>query len=77
MSHTTKAEKAARAAKMEAIYAEAKRIVATGICPHCAAPLRRNLSMTGWWQCGQYGSDGFRKDNSKPACPVAFQTFTE
>ena len=54
--------------------AEAVKIVSTGICPQCGAPLKRNLSMTGWWQCEQYGADTHRADPSKPSC--SFQTFT-
>lgn len=71
----TKAEKAAEKAKREARVAEAKAIVATGVCPQCGCGLRRNLALSGWWMCQQYGSEGFRKDDSKPSC--SFQTFTE
>jgi len=55
--------------------AEARSIVMTGTCPQCGASLRRNWSITGWWQCEQYGADTHRKDASKPAC--SFQCFTE
>jgi ribosomal protein L37AE/L43A len=75
MPRMTKAEKAAIAARREAQYAEARRIVATGTCPQCGTKLRRNLSLTGWWQCAQLGAEGFRLDSSKPSC--SFQTFTE
>ena len=54
---------------------KARAIVATGKCPTCGAALRRNLALAGWWQCSQYGAEGFRADSSKPACN--FQTFTE
>lgn len=50
-------------------------IVATGTCPQCGAGIHRNLALTGWWQCDQFGADGFRKDSSKPSC--SWQTFTE
>lgn len=53
---------------------EAVAIVAKGICPVCTAPLRRNLALTGWFQCSQYGADTHRADPSKPPC--SFQTFT-
>jgi predicted metal-binding protein len=56
-------------------FEEARKIVATGTCPICGAQLRRNLSLSGWWQCSQFGADGFRADSSKPKCD--FQTFTE
>lgn len=71
----TKAEKQAEAAKREASYAAARAIVATNCCPDCGRKLRRNLSLTGWWQCSQYGAVGFRDDASQPSCN--FQTFTE
>lgn len=71
----TKQQRAAERARRDAKLAEARAQVATGRCPQCGAPLRRNLALTGWWQCSQYGADGFRADNSKPSCP--FQTFTE
>lgn len=59
-------------AKTAARNAELRHAIENG-CPQCGAKLRRNLSLTGWWQCGQYGSDGFRADNSKPQC--SFQGF--
>ena len=61
--------------RIEKAHAEAREIVATGVCPVCGAALKRNLALTGWVQCEQYGAPGFRKDPSKPACP--FQCFTE
>ncbi len=65
----------AHAARMAALHAEARRIVATGRCPDCGSSLRRNLALAGWWQCAQFGAEGFRADDAKPAC--SFQTFTE
>jgi hypothetical protein len=75
MARMTRQEKAAEKAKREARYAEARRIVSGGTCPQCGCGLRRNLAITGWWQCSQYGAEGFRKDSSRPSC--SFQTFTE
>lgn len=60
--------------KQEARYAESGRIVDSGKCPDCGMDLKRNLSLTGWWQCSQFGAEGFRVDSTKPAC--SFQTFT-
>lgn len=48
--------------------AEVQRVVATGVCPQCGSPLRRNLSLTGWWQCAQFGTEQFRADPSRPQC---------
>lgn len=47
---------------------ETQTVVMSGICPLCGSGLRRNSALDGWWQCEQFGSDGFRKDNSKPSC---------
>jgi ribosomal protein L37AE/L43A len=70
-----KAEAAAAAVRIQRAKDEARRVVATGHCPECGEVLRRNLSITGWWQCAQVGSVVFRKDPSKPSCN--WQAFTE
>lgn len=75
MPRMTKAEKQAAIAKREARQAEARRIVTGGVCPQCGAGIRRNLALTGWYQCRQYGAEGFREDNAKPSC--SWQIFTE
>lgn len=62
-------------ARLAAIHEETRRIVATGKCPQCGEELKRNLSLTGWYQCAQLGAEGFRKDASKPSC--SWQGFTE
>ena len=74
MARMMKAEKAAEKARREARLAEAIAIVNAGKCPLCGRSLRRNLALTGWWQCSQYGAEGFRADSSQPSC--SFQTFT-
>ena len=71
----TMAKKKEWAESRKASYAKAAAIVSAVTCPKCGSPLRRNLALTGWWQCGQNGSDGRRLDNSKPACN--FQVFAE
>jgi len=68
-------EQIAANARIESARAETRRVVATGKCPQCGAGLRRNLSLTGWWQCEQLGAEGFRKDATKPSC--SWQGFTE
>lgn len=70
----TKLNRKQRLAEINARIAQAIEIVKTGKCPQCGSGLRRNLSLTGWWQCEQYGSVGFRKDDNKADC--SFQTFT-
>ena len=49
--------------------------VSRGICPTCGGKLKRNLSMTGWWQCEQFGAENFRKDPTRSSCN--FQGFKE
>jgi len=62
-------------ARREARVAEARAIVSTGVCPCCGSKLKRNLSITGWFQCEQYGAETHRARPSEPSC--SFQTFTE
>ena len=69
------ADRKAARARVEAAQAETRRVVQTGCCPQCGAGLRRNLALTGWWQCAQYGAEQFRADASKPAC--SWQGFTQ
>ena len=59
-----KAKEAERAKRMEA----EKAIVATGKCPRCGRNIRPNSAIRGWYQCEQYGAEGFRKDSSQPSC---------
>ena len=64
-----------RADRIKAAHEEVQAAVAAGRCPTCGAGLRRNLSLTGWWQCEQLGAVGFRVDPSKPSC--SWQGFTQ
>lgn len=65
----------AHEARMDAIHAEVQAVVAKGECPQCGSGLRRNSSITGWWQCEQYGAEGFRARAADPPC--SWQGFTE
>jgi ribosomal protein L37AE/L43A len=65
-------EQDARTARAQA---ETLEIVKSGVCPLCGSRLRRNLALTGWWQCSQYGAEGFRLYADRPAC--SWQGFTE
>jgi hypothetical protein len=67
-------ERLEQQASLERAYQETIEIVRKGKCPQCGGPLRRNLAISGWWQCAQYGAVGFRQDASKPAC--SWQGFT-
>jgi hypothetical protein len=73
---TTKAERQASKARIEAQYVKAEQVVATGICPDCGTGLIRNLALTGWWQCGGYASEGFRRPGFENAPKCSFQIFT-
>lgn len=66
----SKADKAIRAAEQETA-----RIVASGICPSCGSQIKRNLALSGWYQCVQFGAVGFRREANKPQCN--WQGFTE
>lgn len=63
----TEAERA-REARILKARAEVVQAVSSGHCPTCGAAIKRNLAITGWWQCEQFGAEGFRKDPNKPAC---------
>jgi ribosomal protein L37AE/L43A len=60
-----------KAKRMQQLTA-AQAVVATGTCPTCGTKLYRNLSLSGWWQCGHYGAVGFQKE-AGPNCD--FQIF--
>ena len=64
-------------ARLGAIHAEALRIVATGVCPQCGTPLRRNNALAGWWQCGAYATPSFRLPEHRNLPSCSFQCFTE
>lgn len=68
-------ERRESAARIREAQEETRRVVAGGVCPLCGGELRRNWSLTGWWQCEQLGAEGFRKDASRPSC--SWQGFTE
>jgi hypothetical protein len=68
-------EQIASNARIEAAHEATRQVVKSGICPDCGGKVKRNLSLTGWWQCEQLGAVGFRKDASKPSCN--WQGFTE
>jgi len=65
------------AARIAAAIAEARAVVATGVCPTCGCGLRRNLALAGWWQCGAYGEPSFRAPEYRESPHCFFQTFTE
>lgn len=60
--------KACFKARTNELRAEALQIVSKGICPTCGRKLVRNSSLAGWWQCEQYGAEGFRADATQPSC---------
>ena len=54
---------------------EIAAIVGKGECPQCHAPLIRNKSMTGWWQCACYPSPERREGKYQAWAPCSFQIF--
>lgn len=80
----TTTERAQRRAAMKArneriakAQAEMREHVARGTCPDCGSELKRNSSMSGWWQCARYGSDAFREPKYRGLPSCSFQGFTE
>lgn len=63
-----KTARIASAARIATAHAETCAVVESGKCPLCGGKPRRNLSLTGWYQCEQFGAVGFRKDATKPSC---------
>lgn len=71
----TRRRNAESKARISAAQAATRAVVAAGKCPLCASGIRHNSALTGWVQCEQFGTEGFRKDSSKPAC--GWQGFTQ
>ena len=71
----TRRRNAATRARLRSIQEATKQVVALGKCPDCGRGLKRNLSLTGWWQCEQLGAIGFRRFPELPSC--GWQGFTE
>ena len=55
-------------ARSAQLRTEGLALVSSGLCPVCGRALRLNLSITGWYQCTQFGAETHRADGSKPAC---------
>lgn len=53
--------------------AQNQQVLSNGKCPKCGSGLKRNSSLTGWWQCEQYGAATHRARPNDPAC--LFQMF--
>jgi len=64
-------------ARLAILHTEARRIVATGKCPQCGTDLIYNNAIIGWWQCGAYASELFRKPQFRGLPECNFQTFTD
>lgn len=58
--------------RMDIIKEINANIAMAGKCPICGQELRRNLSLTGWWQCVGFGAEGFRSAGSTQC---SFQMF--
>ena len=71
----TKAEREEMDRRIAEAQQAARAVVAANCCPQCGRKVRRNLAITGWVQCVQYGAVGFRADSAAPSC--SWQGFTE
>lgn len=65
---------AAANARIEAAHKEAQKALKENRCPVCGRGVRRNLSLTGWVQCEQLGTEQFRKYPNLAPCD--WQGFT-
>lgn len=63
--------------RMAKAKAEAQQHVERGTCPQCGLPLKRNLALSGWWQCAAFGEPTFRPAGFQAAAKCSFQCFTE
>jgi ssDNA-binding Zn-finger/Zn-ribbon topoisomerase 1 len=54
---------------------EAKTVIATGKCPRCQTALVLNSTIRGWYQCGAYPDDKYRKPEFKGLPQCGFQVF--
>lgn len=73
----TRKEKKEHEERMRKIHEENMAIVQTGKCPRCGQPLKRNLALTGWWQCVCYASLPMRDPKYKDLPSCDFQCFVE
>lgn len=73
-----RAERKRMAEKLDRALAEARETVSRGTCPRCGRRLYRNSALAGWYQCGAYGSAGFRPaEYANDSGRCSFQCFTE
>ena len=56
MSRYASACRTCSTARLAKCHAESAVHVGRGTCPDCRAALKRNLALTGWWQCVGYGT---------------------
>jgi hypothetical protein len=68
------AARRAQAARIAQGHAATAAVLAANQCPVCGATVRRNLALTGWVQCAQYGAPDFRANAAAPSC--SWQGFT-
>lgn len=74
MARMTKEQRQAEKTKRMDRLRDARAHVKRGTCPDCGCKLRRNNSMTGWFQCNALGAVGFQTGDGigKPACNFQF-----
>ena len=76
MARATKfaARDMAQQQRIEAAQREAQEAARDCRCPKCGRPVRRNLALSYWIQCSQFGAPNFRADPQSPKC--SWQGFT-
>jgi hypothetical protein len=62
------ANKLQQRALQEGVTQAACNIATFGHCPDCGRKLRRNLALTGWYQCEQFGAEQFRAEPKLASC---------
>lgn len=67
-------EQVASNERVRRAHEEASYALQHNRCPTCGKTVRRNLSLTGWVQCSQFGAPAFRQDATLPPCE--WQGFT-
>jgi hypothetical protein len=61
-------EQIASNARIAKSQAEAQGALQANRCPACGCGVTRNLSITGWVQCEQFGAPQFRKRPTDAPC---------
>lgn len=53
--------------RMEGFKNEAQKIIDIGRCPECGDSIERNMALSGWWQCANFGQRKMRNGRADNA----------